>query len=289
MCQYIDTKWVPMARCGFVTFIQVLDTAWGVVPVMFAVFAIRPVSTRELSRFSDLYGVKITNEILPTVTKSVRWSRAAKLAGAAIGFSLYNVLFGLGVTIPSDGLIYGVVGYLLGAFVTGLIPLHKESGVRKASLVPRLPRDYLPRIALVAPILPVAASALAILAYELEPRPELVTFSGSVVGLPVAAVAVAATYVAIRIVVSRPQPITSPGFTAIDDALRTQAVHTLSGAGLAIAFLGMATCMFAMAGHSSFEWLRITGVVLGIVALAGMGAAWGFRRAEWHVRRVVST
>jgi hypothetical protein len=271
------------------TFIQVLDTLWGAVPVLFALFAIRPVSTRELFRFSHLYGVEITPEILPTVTKSIRRSRTAKLAGAAVGLSLYNVLFAFGLTIPNDGAAYAVGGYLLGAFITALIPLNTGGGVRKASLVPRVPGDYIPRIALIAPVVTVTASALAILAYELEPRPTLVTLSGSVTGLPISAAAVAATYIAIRIVVSRPQPISSPNLTAIDDALRTQAIHTLAGAGLAIAFLGTAACMFQMAGASSFEWLRITGIVLGIAALGGMGAAWGFRRAEWRVHRLVAS
>jgi hypothetical protein len=271
------------------TFTQVVDTLWGVVPVLFALSAIRPVSSRELFRFHELYGVEITHEILPTVTRSIRITRTAKLAGAGVGFSLYNVLFGLGISIRNVGIVYAVVGYLLGAFATALIPLNTGAGLRKASLVPRVATDYLPRGLLIAPVVTVAVSAIAVVVYEFEPRPVVVNFSGSIGGLPVAAVAVAATYIAIRIVISRPQPISSPNLTEIDDALRTQAVHTIAGAGLAIAFLGMSSCMFAMGGYSSIEWLRITGVVLGIAALAGTVGAWGFRRSEWRVRRMVAT
>jgi hypothetical protein len=266
---------------------QVLDALWGVVPVLFALLAIRPVSTRELFRFSELYGVKITRELLPTVKTSIRRSRTAKLAGIAVGLSLHNVCVALGVNIPNDGYAYVVIGYLLGAFVTALIPLKTEDGVRKASLVPRVPLDYLPRAALIAPIVAVGASALAVLVFELEPRPTLVTLSGNVAGLPVSAFAAVATYIAIRIVVSRPQPITSSGLTELDDALRTQAVHTIAGSGLAIAFFAMSACMFEMAGGSTFEWLRITGVVFGIAGLVAAVAAWGFRQAEWRVRRMV--
>jgi protein-S-isoprenylcysteine O-methyltransferase Ste14 len=134
----------------------------------------------------------------------------------------------------------------------------------------------------------VVASGLAILAYELEPRTPLVSFSGNAAALPATAVAAAATYIAIRIVVARSQPVTNPRLVEIDDALRTQAVHTIAGAGIGIAFLGTSSCMFEMAGYSSFEWLRITGVVLSIGALVGAVAAWTFCTASWRVHRTVS-
>jgi len=257
--------------------------------VLIALFAIRPVSTREISVFSALYGVEVTDEILPKVTTSIRRSRTAKLAGLAVGLSIYNVLFALGVTIPNQGAIYAVAGYLVGAFVTALIPLNAGAGVRKASLVPRVPLDYLPRFALIAPVLTLGVSAIAILIYELEPHPTLVSFSGSVAGLPVSAIAVAATYIAIRVLVSRPQPITSPGLTELDDAVRTQALHTICGSGLAIAFLGLSTCLFEMAGYSTVEWVRMTGIALAVLALGGMAGAWAFRRSEWRVHRAVTS
>ena len=114
------------------------------------------------------------------------------------------------------------------------------------------------------------------------------SFSGSAAALPATALIAAATYIAIRIVIARSQPVTNPRLVEIDDALRTQAVHTIAGAGIGMAFLGVASCMFEMAGYSSFEWLRITGVVLAILALVGAAAGWTICTASWRVRRTVS-
>ena len=115
---------------------QIESTVGAVVPVLLALFAIRPVSTRELFRFVDRYGVEVNKETLPTVTRSIRRNRTTKLAGAALGLSLHNILFGLGVNIPNDGLSYAVLAYLLGAFVTAFNSQYRAREVRKASLAP---------------------------------------------------------------------------------------------------------------------------------------------------------
>jgi protein-S-isoprenylcysteine O-methyltransferase Ste14 len=101
------------------------------------------------------------------------------------------------------------------------------------------------------------------------------------------AVAVIATFIAIRVVVARPQPITTPGLVAIDDAVRTQAVHNLAGAGIAVALLGTSACLFEMGGYASPEWLHITGVIAAFGALAGTMAAWSFRGSPWRVQRTM--
>jgi hypothetical protein len=62
---------------------------WAAFPVVLAVLAVRPVSARELSAFSWRYSLEIDRETLPVVTRSVRRGRAARLAGAALGLSLY--------------------------------------------------------------------------------------------------------------------------------------------------------------------------------------------------------
>ena len=103
------------------------------------------------------------------------------------------------------------------------------------------------------------------------------------VGLVLSVVAAAATLVAVRIVVSRSQPAISPELIAVDDAMRTQAVHTLAGTGIAIGFIGTAACLLEMGGSSSVEWLRYLGVIGGICALAMVPVAWGFRGADWQV------
>jgi hypothetical protein len=260
---------------------------WAVFPVVLAVLALRPVSARELTRFTNRYGLELEPETRAAVIRSVRRGRTGRLVGAALGLSLVPVLSALGVGIPSQSVIYGLIGYLLGAFVTSLVPTSLGVEVRRASLVPRRPSDYLPRLALITPSLAVGISTLAVIAYVIEPRRAVVNFNGSPAGLAAATIAAAATFIAIRVVVARPQPLTTPGLVAVDDAVRTQAVHTLAGSGIAVALFGTGTCLWAMGGYAAPGWLHVTGIVAGLGALIGALYAWGFRSAPWRVQRTM--
>jgi hypothetical protein len=260
---------------------------WAVFPVALAVLALRPVSARELARFTNRYGLELELETSTAVTRSVRRGRTGRLAGAALGLSLYPALSAFGVGIPSQSVVYGLVGYLVGAFVTSLVPGALVEEVRQASLVPRRPRDYLPRIALVTPAVAVVVSTLAVITYVVEPRRTVVNFYGSPDGLAAAAIAAAATFIAIRVVVARPQPLTTPGLVAVDDAVRTQAVHTLAGSGIAVALFGTGACLLQMGGYAAPGWLHITGIVAGACAFAGALYAWMFRSAGWRVDRTM--
>jgi hypothetical protein len=266
---------------------RVVDGLWAVLPVLLAVLAIRQVSARELGRFTTRYGLDFTPETVLAVTRSIRRGRTGRLACAALGLSLYPVLYELGLTIPNQSAVYGFMGYLLGAFVTSLVPGLPRAEIRQASLQPRRASDYLPRAALITPALAVAVSTLAVLIFDFEPRRAFADFSGTPDGLGLTTVAVIATFIAVRVVVARPQPLTTPGLVAIDDAVRTQAVHTLAGAGIAVALLGTSACLLEMGGYASPEWLHIAGITAGIGALAGTVAAWTFRGSPWRVQRTM--
>ena len=265
----------------------VLYGLWAVFPVVLAVMALRPVSARELTRFTNRYGLELEPETKTAVSRSVRRGRTGRLVGAALGLSLYPVLTAFGVGIPSQSLIYGLVGYLIGAFVTSLAPTSLEDEVRHASLVPRRPSDYLPRTALVTPAVAVVVGTVALIAFLTEPRRTVVNFQGSPGGLAIAAIATAATFLAIRIVVARPQPLTSPAMVAVDDAVRTQAIHTLAGSGIAVALLGTGACLWEMGGYAAPGWLHVTGILAGVCAFFGALYAWAFRSAPWRVERTM--
>lgn len=264
---------------------RVLDGLWALFPVVLVLLAIRPVSSRELHTFSVRYGVAITSETRLAINRYIRRGRTMRLAGAALGLSLHSVLYAVGLSIPNDGAFYGIVGYLLGAFVAALLPEADVAATRKASLVPRRLRDYLPRAALIAPAVAVGVSAVAAVIYEIEPRRILPGFTGSNTGLVLATIAAVATLASIRIVISRSQPITTRGLVAADDAMRTQAVHTLVGAGTAMALLGASSCLFEMGGYASPTWLHVAGIVAGLCAVVGALLAWIFTGAAWRVRR----
>lgn len=258
---------------------------WGALPIALAFSALRPVSPGEIRRFAVRYGVQETAESVSAMHKYIRLGRIGRLSGAAIGLSIHPVLYAVGLGIPNDSAYYGVIGYLLGAFLTALVPRSIGSGTRSASLSQRRLRDYLPRSALVAPMVAVAVSALAVIIYEVEPRRAIPEFSGSTVGLWVSVVAAVATFVAIRIVVARSQPVVTRPLVAVDDAMRTQTLHILNGAGMAIALLGTAACLFEMGGYAAPTWLHIVGQVAGLFALIGAVVAWMFIGASWRVPR----
>jgi len=69
--------------------------------------------------------------------------------------------------------------------------------------------------------------------------------------------------------------------------LRTQALHTIAGSGIAIALIGTSSSLFQMGEDASATWLTVVGVVLGICALVGVVSAWAFRMAAWRVNRPI--
>jgi hypothetical protein len=131
----------------------------------------------------------------------------------------------------------------------------------------------------------VGIGLLADVVYAIEPHRLFASTSGSWAGLPVGAIAVVATLVAIRAVVARPQPLSTASIVAVDDAVRTQAVHTLAGVGISLALFGAASSLFQMGGYASPDWLHITGIVAGFCAFVGGIFAWTFRGASWRVQR----
>ena len=266
----------------------VTNGLWAALPVILAVLAVRPVSSREMRRFCGRYSVECSAETSSTLARSIRRGRAGRLGGAAIGLSLSPVLSGLGVSIPNEGLLYGLIGYLVGAFVAALIPGLPRTEPRRASLVPRRPSDYLSRLALLAPTIALGASALAVIVYNLEPHQANVTSNGAPVGLLMTAVAAAGTLLGVRVVVGRAQPMTTADLVAADDAMRTQAVHTLAGAGIAVALFGTAASLFGMGVTASAQGLQVIGVLGGVAALVGSLVAWGLRGAAWRVPRTTT-
>ncbi len=75
---------------------------------------------------------------------------------------------------------------------------------------------------------------------------------------------------------------------ATDDALRTQAIHTLAGAGIAVTLAGTAVCLFVMGGATSLPWLKLIGILGGAAAFIGSFVAWGLRSAAWRVPRTTT-
>jgi hypothetical protein len=261
------------------------NTAWAALPLLLVVLAVRPASAGEVGVFVDRFSVRLTHESGPLLLRLIVRNRASRFIGAALGLSLVPLSNLLGLTVPNQSLIFGALGYLIGAFASALVPIQPATRKREALLVPRGPGDYLPRPARLGPLVAVVVAIAASIILVVEPRTTHPPFTSSSLGLPIAVVAAAATLIAVRVIVSRPQPHGAPDLVALDDSLRSQALHTLVGAGVALALGGTADCLVNMGGYATNSWLHTVGWVGGILALGGALGAWLFCTARWRVSR----
>jgi hypothetical protein len=267
---------------------RIAEGLWALLPVALVVLAIRPVSDRETKRFAALYGVPSSLMSAPLLIGSLRRNHAGRLAGSALGFTLPPVATLGGVALPGPDLLYGIVGYFLGAFVAALASSSAGTDARGALLVPRQRRDYLPRMACILPGAAVAASVVAVVIADIEPHRSHSAVSGTQAGLVVSLIASAATVAAIGMVIHRAQPASAPEDVTIDDALRTSTVHTLTSAGVSVALVGTVFCLLEMAGEAAPEWLHWAGLIASGLTLVGVFVAWGFRRSPWFVSRAAT-
>jgi hypothetical protein len=215
--------------------------------------------------------------VVPTFV-ALAWSDRLKVAGvdSAGGISSGDV-----------GWVF--VGYLVGALYAELSLVRpRQAGRRAASLVPRELTQYLPRRLLLAQRGIAAWAVGCVLASLLLPYPPSRPGPPAVAVLAFAAwtTAVAAGLERLqRWVVSRPQPFTEPALVAADDAIRSQSLHSIAGAGLAFLLLGAS-------GASLLVWLSDVAVLrwtmwlpAAVATLLSMVACQRYGSRGWRVRR----
>jgi hypothetical protein len=272
---------------------DILNAAGALFPVLLVVLAVRPVTGRELDVFAGRYFLG-ADMISPTLSKAIARSRGLRLLGAAMGFSLPVLVR----TLTHDSLntgpagLWGVAGYLGGALLAVLLPIARPGHrVHAAALVPRRARDYLPRRTLAAPAVAVALSLLAVSIFVWAPRrPEAVGDSAPWGALILTVAAALATVVGAHWVVRRRQPVPDADVLAVDDALRSYALHLVFGAGIAVGALAASTTLFRAGSASGVQMLRWTLPWFGLAEFAFALFAWaGLRNDAWRVRPKVPT
>jgi len=200
----------------------------------------------ELARWAARYELDLQRGDRPWVARELRRGRVLRTLGFAVTFAIgVGIAFWWGGThhlSPSPPFPLSILGnpaawatgYLVGATAAELTRRRPGAPrVRAAALVPRRLGDYLPAWMLWIE----RAVALVVLGFTplagrtvpgRSPRVDLAIAAG------VAAVGIAAMVeVALRSMVGRPQPVASPDELAVDDALRSTAIHRTAGAGLA--------------------------------------------------------
>jgi hypothetical protein len=247
----------------------------------------------EWARAHDLV---LTGRNRPMVRWYLHTARVLRTWGAVAGLLLPPLIgSALGIRALQD-LISGplvFVGYLAGALYAELALVRPVTGGRRmAALVPRELDDYLPRRLLMAQrALGAFAIGVALVVLFLGFERDA---AASTVGSPRLMAAVLAGVAAgfgltierlQRWLVQRPQPFTDPELVAADDAIRSQAVHSLAGSSLAIELMCLGGMMFVLQ-RSDVQVLRWTMWVAGL--LCGVAALWVclyYGHRAWRVRR----
>ncbi len=245
----------------------------------------------EADTWAGRHGLELTPVSRPWVETYLRTGRNLRqicaLGGIVVPIAVHAAT---GVDLHVSGLVWLLVGYLVGCLWSELALTRAPAGTRRsASLVTRQLSDYLPRrmrVAQVAlPAVAVALGALATAAYTWDRSAEFhdlssgadtlvrtapnatdqLLHSGARVAAVLAPLIMVVAWLAERYLIRRPQPVVDPSLVAADDALRSSSVHLLGASGMAAVCLLIASqCgYFLTLEHSSLQWIAAPGTVLG--------------------------
>jgi hypothetical protein len=248
-----------------------------------------------VEEWARAHALTLTRRNRPMVRWYLHTARVLRTWGAVAGFFLPPLIaWAFGSQTLGDVLFPLVfVGYLAGALYAELALARPVTGGRRvAALVPREVGDYLPRRLLVAQWVLGAvavAAALVVFAVDLE-RDPAAGIDGSprvtaVVFAAVAALLAVALVHLERWLVQRSQPFTEPELVAADDAIRSQAVHSTAGSGIAIQLVCLAGVLLVLS-RSDLQLLRWTMPVVGALAfVAAIFTCLYYGHRAWRVRR----
>ena len=266
----------------------------------------------EADTWAGRHGLELTPVSRPWVETYLRTGRNLRQVCALGGIVVpATVHAATGLDLHVSGLVWLLVGYLVGCLWSELALTRAPAGTRRAaSLVTRRLSDYLPRrmrvTQVVLPTLAVALGVLATAAYRWNRSAQFrdlsadrangivrtvpnatdqLLHSGARVAAVLAPIIMVVAWLAERYIIRRPQPVVDPSLVAADDALRSSSVHLLGASGMAAVCLLIASqCgYFLTLEHSPLQWIAGPGTVLGFVGAFVIFRYW--RNAPWQVRR----
>jgi hypothetical protein len=266
-------------------------------------WAARTPGAGELNRWAVRYGLELRREDRRWVAGELRRGRLLRTAAftatfatgmaATIWWTTTHEVSGLplALAVLIDPAAWAT-GYLAGAALAELTRRRPGARpIRSAALVPRRLRDYLPAWMLLT-YRGVALVVLALTPVAARPDPGLPPPPGSAspssaaqaVVSGIAAVGIAVLVeLALRAMVRRGQPVASPDELAVDDALRSTAVHRTAGAGLAALLFLLGHQMAILNGRwwvlGGLAYLLFYGLALGVWKDLTVPLRWRIRRA----------
>ena len=265
----------------------------------------------EVDAWSRRQGLQLTPASRPWVETYLRTGRNLRQLGALGGLVVPPaVTAATGLDLHVSGLVWVLIGYLVGCLWSELALTRAPAGTRRAaSLVTRRLSDYLPsRMRVAQVVLPLVAAALGVLAtvahtWHQEPpagspgavSPDgLVTvsshatnqllYSGARAAAVLAPLIMLVVWLAQRYLIRRPQPVVDQSLVAADDALRSSSVHLLGASGMAAVCLLIASqCGYLLTlDAAALGALATLGILGGFVGAFLIFRSW--RNAPWPVR-----
>jgi hypothetical protein len=273
----------------------------AVVVPLAVIRAHRPVEDGFVGEWAEAHDLALTLANRPMVSWYLRTAGILRTWGAvggvvlpalcALAWSGHLEILGYdteGGANPGD-VSWIFLGYLVGVLYAEVSLVRPVDPARRAaSLVPRDLEDYLPRRLLQAQRALGAAIVVGVLVALGLPYAAPFMAPGPV-ATAVFVVWVTAFVLGLerlqRWLVRRPQPFTDPSLVAADDAIRSQSVHSVAGAGLGILLLMVAgVCvLLASADVAVLRWtLWIPALAATLLALVTC-RYYGHR--PWRVRR----
>jgi hypothetical protein len=190
------------------------------------VVADAPVSRERLARFASRHGLTVTADNAPHVVRYLALTCRWRVAGVVVGLTAHTVA-GFQRQSLSVSILYGLVGWFVGAIVAEIRATPPAAVRRAASLEPRSVNRYVTPAARTALVVTTGLCLVAVALTFDNPRVWVRPLIAAIV-LPVLVLAV------VRRIAVRAQPISSPDIIAADEAIRRSSSQALYAAAVTL-------------------------------------------------------
>lgn len=234
---------------------------------------------RHLALFGSAYEVPITPDNRRPLAMYIWWSRAWRIGGAVVAFVIAQIVEAITDTTDLAGVLVLGVGYALGATVGEVFrPRPTRPDRPRASLDVRSITDYVRPWVLVAMAASAAATIVALARFlqldaihvdRVDPPWVELDRTTAIVITAVLLLGAGITVVLGQFLARRPQRVESSEIAAVEHAIRSSAIVSLTGCGLMLTGVGT---MFLATGVS---WLA-SGTEVALRSLHGWVHVIGF-------------
>lgn len=253
--------------------------------VAIVVIGVRPITQRQLVRWSVRYNVLVDQTNDRWVSAQLRRARALRWTAFAVGLNVGMLPMYMNVIDAERAASFsneftGQAPFLaaaVGAVIAEVSLVRRPTGQRSALIVTRRWFDYIQRFWILAVVGALPVSLLA----ALYATTRAVSYSPWVWVAPVTVVFALVTITAgVHVVVNRPSVATDESERRLDDALRADGAHHVVGASVAVA--GMATCsaLTVALGRWGIIPALFTYVVLGQWYAIALTTRWNVDQAR---------